>query len=565
MDYKSLKSLVIFHDKQYYSLQQPILSDEEYDGLYDQLVEMEKHQGWKDPDSPTNRIVAAQGKIKHPIPLYSLKKVYSESDIDPLFTVKLPKIDGVNLSAIYENGILQHLLTRGNGEYGESVMHLSKIIKSIPDRVNSEYTFNGEVVTDTEGVENFRNYVAGALGLKSAKIATTRNLRFIVHDVLGMQANYLDRIAVAKSVGFETILDSEYTQYPQDGVVYRTNSYELEQQLGYTSKFPRFAVALKRKEHFSAATFLTDIQWSIGRSGVVTPVGILEPITLDGATVSRVILHNIDFVEQHNLGRGDLVLIERRITPQFVKVLEHSSYPKFSIVDAKAQLGMEIVKKGPKLYVNSEDGYRLVEYFVKTLDIKGLGPASIKTLDITHPSQLYTYTNWALLGKNGEKIKYELSRPKEYATVLAALGIPGVGKETAKLIANNIPKFEDLRNIKDMAIRGIGPVTIEKILSWVEANEDWVVQLPYSLEQQTPAEEVAVRKVAISGKLDMTKKEMGDHLKKFNIVVVDTVSKDLYALIYGGTASEKTKKAEQYGIPIYDYWKTKAIILKGMI
>lgn len=566
MDYKSLKNLVLFHDKRYYDMADPILSDEEYDGLYDQLVEMEKHQNWKDADSPTNRIVAASGKVKHPIPLYSLKKVYDEQEIPEEFReIKLPKLDGVNLSVIYNNGALQHVLTRGNGDYGESVMHLSRVIKGIPINVNSTYTFNGEVVTDTLDAPNFRNYVAGALGLKNAAEAKTRNLRFIVHDVLGMPVNFIDRMAYAKSNGFDTVLDGDYSQYPQDGTVFRINSYDREQELGYTSKHPRFALALKKKEHYSAATSLIDIHWTVGRSGVVTPVGLVEPVVLDSATVSRVILHNIEFVEQNNLGRGDLILIERRITPQFVKVLQSSEYPRFSIVDAKAQLNTEITRKGPKLYVPSEDGYRLVEYFVKTLGIKGLGTANIVNLDLTHPIQLFSISDWSVLGKNGLKIQEELSRPKDYPTVLAALGIPGVGKETAKLIVQHIPKFEDLREIETKVIKGIGPITTKKILSWLETNEDWVLQLPYSLESQ-PEELISTqaRKIVISGKLDMTKKEMAEHLAKFNFKVVDTITKDTYALIYGGEASEKTKKAEQYNIPTYNYWNSKPLILKGM-
>lgn len=567
MDYQSLKKIILYHDKLYYDLGKPVLEDSEYDGLFDQLVEIEKLQGWKDPDSPTVRITASTGKVKHPYRLYSLKKVYERTDVDPQFSIELPKLDGVNLSITYTNGSINTMLTRGDGEYGESVVHLSRVIKGIPVNVKDDLTYVGEVVTDNHDVENFRNYVAGALGLKSAKEAESRNLRFIVHDVLGLEEDYLARMRVARANGFNTVDEGDYSMYPQDGIVYRSKSYALEQELGYTAKYPRFAVALKKKEHFSAVTYLKDIQWAVGRSGVVTPVGIVEPVILDSATVSRVILHNIDFVEQNGLRRGDMVLIERRITPQFVKVVEHSSYEPFTVEDAKTALNMEVQRKGPKLYVNEDNGYRLVEYFVKTLGIKGLGEASIKKLDIQHPSELFGRSDWEVLGKNGLKIQEELARPKDYATVLASLGIPNVGKSTARLIVDNIPKFENLRDISSINIKGIGPSTVESILAWIDVNEDWVLELPYELEEvkQNVPEELSTKKIAISGKLDMTKKELASHLSRHGFSLSDTVTKDCYALISSGEESTKTKQAAKYGIPVYNYWNNRAAILKGII
>jgi DNA ligase (NAD+) len=567
VDYQSLKKIILYHDRLYYDLGKPVLDDSEYDGLFDQLVDMEKLQGWKDADSPTIRITASTGKVKHPNQLYSLKKVYQLADVDSAFTVRLPKIDGVNLSATYSNGSLNTLLTRGNGEYGESVAHLSRVISGIPAKVKQDFTYVGEVVTDNVEVENFRNYVAGALGLKSAKEAQNRNLRFIVHDVLGCGLNYLDRMKLARDNGFSTVDEGDYDKYPQDGIVYRTNLYALEQELGYTSKYPRFAIALKKKEHFSSVTYLKDVQWAVGRSGVVTPVGIVEPVILDGATVSRVILHNIEFIENNKLGRGDMILIERRITPQFVKVVEHSKYARFSMEDAKTALNIEVFRKGPKLYVAEDTGYRLVEYFSKALNIYGLGKASIRILDIRHPSELFGRSDWEVLGKNGLKIQEELYRPKDYATVLAALGIPQVGKSTAKLIVSHIPRFENLRDIATTPIKGIGPSTIESILAWIDVNEDWVLELPYSLEEtsETTKTVESAKKIAISGKLDMTKQELANHLARHGFALSDSVTKDCYALISSGDESTKTKQAAKYGVPVYNYWNNRAAILKGLI
>lgn len=566
MDYKSLKQIVLHHDKLYYDEGQPLIPDSEYDSLFDQLVEMEKLQGWRDPDSPSIRVTATQGKVKHPYKLYSLNKVYKSEDIDPRFTLKTPKLDGVNLSITYTDHNLSLMLTRGDGEKGENVIHLSRMVKGVPLSVKeASITLVGEVVTDNK-VDNFRNYVAGALGLKSAVDAKDKNLRFIVHDVLGVEENYRTRMNLASSLGFTTVLsDEDFSRYPQDGVVYRTDRRELELELGYTSKFPRFAVALKQKEHYSAATTLQDIEWAVGRSGVATPVGILDPVVLDGATVSRVVLHNIDFIEQHNLGAGDSILIERRITPQFVRVLEHSSYPRFTVDDVAVKLNCSVHRVGPKLFVDAKSSYRQVEYFAKILEIKGIGPRNIEKMDITHPLDLFGRDDWKDLGKIGENIEDELCRPKDYATVLAALGIPGVGKNTARLIVQHIPSFDRLSEIAHTPIRGIGHKTIENILTWLEINEDWVYKLPYRLEEseEQVQQEADNRKVCISGKLDMTKGELAEHLGRFGIIVTNGVTKDCYALISSGDTSIKTKRAEQYGVPVLNYWNNRSRILKG--
>lgn len=567
MDYKSLKKIVLYHDKLYYDEGRPILPDSEYDALFDQLVEMEKLQGWKDADSPSIRVTSIRGKVNHPYRLYSLNKVYDASDIDSRFTVETPKLDGVNLSVTYKNRELALMLTRGDGEKGESVMHLSRVIRGVPLTVAQDsLTVVGEVVTDNSDVENFRNYVAGALGLKSAIDAKDKKLRFIVHDVLGTEQNYADRMSLAESYGFTTVLsDEDFSCYPQDGRVYRVPRYEQEQELGHTSKFPRFAVALKQKEHYSAATTLQDVVWAVGRSGVVTPVGIVAPVILDGATVSRVVLHNIEFIEQHNLGRGDSILIERRITPQFVRVLESSNYPRFTMDDVVRSLDCDVYRKGPKLYVEEQSAYRQVEYFVKTLGIRGLGPRNIEKMDITHPLELFGRTDWYVLGKVGENIEDELCRPKDYPSVLASLGIPGVGKNTARLIVSHISKFENLKQIAHTPIRGIGPKTVENILSWLEVNEDWVYELPYRLEETVQEQEQRDnRKVCISGKLDMTKKQLEEHFERFGITVSASLTKDCYALISSGEESSKTRKAEQYGVPVINYWNNKAKILKGL-
>lgn len=567
-DYKSLLETVKYHAALYYDNSKPVLSDKEYDGLYDKLVLLEERQGWADSSSPTMRVGGAKGKVKHPYPLYSLKKVYDKSEIDSSFKVATIKIDGSNLSITYnKDGSLRHVLTRGDGEFGENVTHLLPAIVGIPSTIEATgtvITVTGEAVTDKENVTNFRNFVSGSLGVNKVKDIEDRQLKFIAHDVLGVNKKYTLRMSYAESLGFLSPFNTDCSVYPSDGWVYRVDNYTEEKNLGYTSKYPRFAVALKERGSLTAITTLQDIVWSIGRSGVVTPVAVVEPVVIDDATISRVILHNIEYIENHDLGPGDQIMIERQITPQFVKVLSKSSFARFSVKDAEQQLSMTLTRQGPKLYASASDSKKLVEYFVKQLGVKGLGPKSIDKLNITHPSDLFDeLVDWDLLGKNGSKVLYELGRPKPYETVLASLGIPGVGKATAKVISQKITSFDRLRDIEYESIRGIGTKTVDNILAWLDVNEDWVFKLPYSLEREPERFEEDLIKIAISGKLDMTKDDLRDHLKEYGVLVKEGVTKDLDFLISAGEQTSKTEKAKQYGIPVIDYWKNKNSILKG--
>jgi DNA ligase (NAD+) len=577
MIYKELKTLIQTHSTLYYDDYAPEITDAEFDQLYDKLVAMESAQGWRDHDSPTFRVGGKAGKVTHPYPLYSLRKVYDINEVDTFMDVRLPKIDGTNLSLIYTNGKLTTALTRGNGERGEDVTHLMEGITNIPTRIDThldEVVINGECVTNNE-VDNFRNYVSGALGLKSAKEFAERNIIFIAHDWLGTEINYKARMNIVKNMGFFTVLEDNAWTYPMDGVVYRADSYTKCLRLGYTSKFPKFAVALKERETETAITTLQDVLWVVGRTGTVNPTAVIDPVVLEDATISRVTLHNLGIIEEHNLGLGDMIQIERAggVIPKFLRVIEHSKHGiKITKNHAETTIGMDTKLDGPRLMVADKgniNSSKVLEHFIKTLDIKGLGPASVKKMGLTHPVDLFEDQNWNLLGVNGTKVQAEIERTKTkpYDLVLASLGMTGVGKRASKLIISKIPAFRNLRDIETTDIKGIGPSTIESVLSWLDENEEWVLTLPLQLEQNVTVEEVVgtpARKICITGKLDMTRNQLGDILEKLGFKVTNTVTKDCYALITGGdTTSSKYKKANTMGISVIDYWSSKKNVLSG--
>jgi len=576
MTYEELKELVAHHCHLYYDINRPELSDAEFDQLYDKLVKVETDQGWHDADSPTVRVGGTAGKVRHPYKLYSLRKVYDEEEIEDKFIVETPKMDGANLTIIYKNGKPSMALTRGNGEFGEDVSHLIPGILGIPELIAGDVAVNGECVTDNE-VDNFRNYVSGALGLLDLEEFRSRNIRFIAHELLGVAMNYTNKMKVLSASLFHTVFDEELcSKYPQDGLVYRIDDWRECERLGYTSKYPRFAVALKEKESLTATTTLQDVIWVVGRTGTVNPTGIVDPVELDGATVSRVTLHNIEFIESHDLGLGDLIQIERAggVIPKFNRVLQHSQHNlKIKQRHAEESIGHALRKVGPKLFVTDASQHstsKLLEHFIKTLEIKGLGPASVSKMGLLHPIDLFDNQDWSLLGANGEKVVAEIerSKTKPYELVLASLGIPGVGKRASKLIVKHIPSFDRLREIETVQIHGIGPKTVENLLVWLDTNEEWVYGLPLRLEQNQSidfeSDSDEVRKICITGKMDMTRNELAEVLESKGFKVTNTVTKDCYALITAGdTSSSKYKKAISSGIKVVDYWENRTEVLNG--
>jgi DNA ligase (NAD+) len=573
--YNSLKETVKKHCHLYYDLSNPEISDAEFDKLYDELVELEKAQGWKDSDSPTLKVGGSPGKVTHPYKLYSLRKVYNPEEVPREYTVKSPKIDGSNITVIYKNNKLALALTRGDGERGDDVTHLVRYISNLPSETHTkDLVVNGECVTDND-VTNFRNYVSGSLGLNDAMEFKSRNIKFIAHDLLGSKHDYLERIKLLSTNGFTTVMDESVEKYPTDGLVYRLNKQVDCMRLGYTSKYPRFAVALKTSKTNTVTTILEDVVWAVGRTGTVNPTGIIAPVVIEDATITRVTLHNLEQIEKSNLGLGDTIEIERAggVIPKFLKVVKHSEHNnKITINHAEKYIGKPLVRAGPKLRLESGEGdsIKYLENYISVMNIRGLGPASVAKMKFTHPTDLYKEDiNWNKLGANGIKVRDEVKKSKlvPYSTVLAALGIPGVGKSTAKLIVAHIPSFHLLKEIEYTNIKDIGGKTIKGIIEWLHENEEWVLQLPVQLEEAPKTEyDDKITTVCISGKLDMTKADMQALLTEAGYEVLNAVTKKCDILLSDGNVkSLKYQKALSLGIKIVNYWDNRINVLKGKL
>lgn len=574
MNYKELKAEVLCHNKLYYDDASPKISDADYDKLYDSLVEFEKRQGFKDWDSSTNRVGHSAGKVKHPHRLYSLEKTYDERDIKPAFNIKTRKLDGACVAHVFNNGKYVKSITRGDGEYGEDVSHLfSYRYDDITICFQDLISIVGECIT-FKNVDNYRNYVAGAMGLDSVTEFKSREIEFFAHDVLGMDLSYTERLAELKPF-FKSVLDEDLVKYiPSDGIVYRINDFATCQKLGYTSKYPKFAIALKTREVETAETRLQEVIWAVGRTGAVNPTGIVAPVIIGGATVSRLTLHNIAFIEDNDICIGDKIEIERagEIIPKYLRTIEQSPIRiKITKQSAEESIEAKVKRVGPKLFVadGSVNNEKILLNYASQMDIQGLGPASITKLGLVHISDLYSDVDWSILGANGVKVAQEVeySKTKPYEKVLAGLGIPSVGLSLAKKIIQKIPKFSDLHMIEYEKIEKVGPKITEKILIWLDENGDWVKKLPVQLEANaTNMEVISKRSICITGKLDRTRKEMTEILEGFGYEVKSSVTKSTYALISDGKeVSSKTATAEKYGIKIVNYFDNKSAILEGII
>ncbi len=381
---EKLRDEIRRHDHAYYILDNPEISDKEYDKLYQRLKTLEEQNpDIVTPDSPTQRVSGAPlkafGQVRHAVPMLSLDNTYSAEDVHawldrvkkilgdhPTDFVLNPKIDGLSLSLVYANGVLQQASTRGDGVVGEDVTANARTIKAIPLKLRNtpaeEFEVRGEVYMELadfqkmneqlteagqEPFANARNSAAGSLRQKDSRITATRPLKFFAHSYADRGGihfkNYTDFLKACEAAGIpvakplltvnsiEGVLksclkmqaDRDKLPFEIDGVVVRINSLEQQRILGFTAKSPRYAFAYKFPAK-QATTKVLNVIHSVGRTGVITPAAQLEPVECGGVMISNATLHNYDEVKRLDVRVGDTVLIERagEVIPKVVKVIE---------------------------------------------------------------------------------------------------------------------------------------------------------------------------------------------------------------------------------------------------
>ena len=661
----------------YYVLNNPVMSDGEYDKLFNELKEIEKNYSELIFSfSPTQRVTGtpdnAFTQVEHKQRMYSLDNSESLEDIQKwieknekltdlnLFPITVePKIDGLAISLIYKDNILQQGLTRGDGIIGEDVTHNIRTIKNIPlklpDGFNNEFEIRGEIympsssfdelnkqkVSDkkkleellsieknqlsemqkeqirnlrSEGVSEFinsRNAAAGSLRQKNSEITATRDLRLLAYQLIQhgeqKQLPYSEQISKMKLFGFNTnnifeaknikeiksYLDNiessrNKLEFQIDGAVLKVNSTQIQDELGYTAKSPRWALAYK----FSAeeqTTKILDIKLQVGRTGAITPVAVLDPVNVGGALISFATLHNPDEIKRKDLRINDFVIVKRAgdVIPEVVSSIKERRDKSQKVWEMQkicpcGEFKIEFVKdeKVPRCsgFQNCKIAKKetLIFFASKSgLDIDGLGRETVEVLisnnlvqsfedfyNLTF-EQLIVLPQWKDKKTNNLLEAISKSISSHPYDLLSALGIRYIGNQTAKLLLNSFGSLNEVFNASTERIEGIHGLSTSvasSLKEWYERSENKLLlqrlkEIGFNTDQKIETTKGVFngRTFVLTGTLvNYSRQEATSIVESFGGIVTSSVSKNTNFVVAGEKAGSKLEKAKKLGLEIID-------------
>lgn len=634
-------------DYNYHTLDNPTITDQEYDKYLRELFEIEAaHPDWVRDDSPTQhaggKIIEGFNKVTHKIPMMSLSDVFSESEviafderirkegITPEYMCEL-KIDGLSVSLLYEDGKLVRAATRGDGTTGEDITHNAKTIKVIPlklkEKVNIEV--RGEIFMNKETLvklneerkkhnqpllQNCRNAAAGSIRQLDSKVAASRKLdNFIYHLPNPLDYNlhtHAEAIDYMTRLGFKTNPNNrlvkniseviEYIEekakqrptlpYDIDGIVIKVNSIEQQQKLGYTAKYPKWATAYKFPAE-EVLTKLTDIIFTVGRTGQITPNAVLEPVIVAGSTISRATLHNEDYVKEKDLKIGDIVSIRKAgdVIPEVVKVKKERRTGKekdFEMITTCPMCNTNLVKKeGQVDYYcpNKKCPARSIESLIHfasrdAMNIDGLGDRIMEDFYNFHfigtIADIYSLKNHeqdlTRLEGYGDKSVTNLlnaiedSKKNSLERLLFGLGIPHVGAKTAKILAKRYKELDSLMAASEeelTTIPDIGGIIAKSVVEYfndnhhrsiVEELKEIGLNTKYLGQEVEENSEFNGKTFVLTGSLQLfTREEAEEKIEQLGGKAASSVSKKTSAVIVGANPGSKYEKAKELGIPIW--------------
>lgn len=620
---KELIKLLKFHDK-LYNESRPIISDTEYDKLYFELRDLEQATGIIYPDSPTQTIhydtVNALEKVEHNHPMLSLDKTQNWNEFMQYFDNKdvigMLKLDGLTCSLHYKNGQLIAAETRGDGATGENILHNARVIKNIPQTIGfkGDYIVDGEVICTRRDFEpfsteytNIRNFASGSIRLLDSRECQKRNLCFIVWNVIaGDNSNsFMTRLEGAAQLGFDIVpwvssfdwdakefllAEAEKYGYPIDGLVGRFDDIAYGESLGRTSHHSKSAFAFKFDDE-KYQTKVIDIDWTMGRTGQITPVAVFAPIEIDDTIVTRASLHNLSIMEALGLRykyTKVLVVKANQIIPQIAQVLPYTweIAEPFEIPSVCPICGqptsIKTSESGAKeLYCeNPQCEGKLInrlDHFAskKGLDIKGLSKATIAVLleqgwlnSCLDIFLLYKYADkWKKLSGFGEKSVEKILAAIESAKnctldkFIAALGIPLIGTAQSKELCKYISSYgefrEKINNQFNFAeYNGFAEAKTSSLLNfdYSEADEIYKFLNCGDIVEEKLEPSLAGIKVVITGTVHEFKNrnELAAAISARGGQVVSAISKNVNYLINNdvNSTSAKNLAAQRAGIPI---------------
>ncbi|WP_342986670.1 NAD-dependent DNA ligase LigA [Streptococcus parasanguinis] len=640
---KELVELLNRYAYEYYTKDAPSVSDSEYDQLYRELVELETaHPDEILPESPTHRVggVVLKGftKYQHQYPLYSLQDAFSREELeafDQRVRKEFPsisyvcelKIDGLSISLTYENGVLVTGATRGDGSVGEDITENLKRVKDIPlvlpepvnitvrgecymprasfDRVNQIRQENGE-----PEFANPRNAAAGTLRQLDTTIVAKRNLATFLYQEVSptdqsSQEGVLEKLArLGFVVNQERVLAEDMEQiwdfiqkvaqlrddlpYDIDGIVIKVNDLAVQEELGFTVKAPKWAVAYKFPAEEKEAKILS-VDWTVGRTGVVTPTANLTPVQLAGTTVSRATLHNVDYIAEKDIHQDDTVIVykagdiipavlrvvkDKRVSDQALAIPTHCPSCQSELLHFEDEVALRCIN--PLCPAQIKEG---LNHFASrdAMNITGLGPAVVEKLfaaqlveDVTGIYRLTVEDLLTLEGfkeKSAEKLYEAIQASKENSAekLLFGLGIRHVGSKVSQIL---LQEFHDLDQLatadpeRIASIDSLGMVVAESLKRYfaqegskrlLQELKEAGVNMTYLGEKVAADAALSGMTVVLTGKLErLTRSEAKAKLESLGAKVTGSVSKKTDLVVAGSDAGSKLTKAQELGIQVED-------------
>jgi len=643
-----------YHCYRYYVLDSPVISDEEYDKLYQRLKELEDKYHYILPDSPTQRVGAPPldkfEKVKHTEPMLSLDNAFSHEDVREFdkrvkrllgtdknieYTVE-PKYDGLAIELSYRKGFLYKASTRGDGYEGEDVTQNIKTIKSVPLKIENVQDIpelidiRGEVYMDIDEFENLnkerekmgepvfanpRNAAAGSVRQLDPSITASRKLHLACYGIGAVKGiefktqqeliTWLEKSrfpipVIVKTVkGIEKVIEAikeieekrKTFPFETDGAVIKVNDFSLQKALGVKTREPRWAIAYKFPAH-QGTTKIVDIQGSVGRTGVITPFAIFEPIKIGGVTVTRSTLHNWDEIERKDIRIGDTVIVERAgdVIPHVIGVIKEKrtgKEKKVPIPERCPVCGAKAVREEGEVAVRcigiscpAQVQERIIHFASRqAMDIEGLGEKNVELL--YSKGLIKTFVDLYKLKKEdiinlprfAEKSAQNLinaiekSKTTTLSRFLFALGILHVGEYASKLIARNFEKLEDLFYVKPeeiLKIKQIGEKIAHSVSDFFNDSENIktlktlkslglkITNPDYigKTKEQRPLEG---KTFVITGTLPKPRNEIEELIERLGGHASSSVSKNTNYVIVGEEPGSKLQKAQKLGVKTISY------------
>ncbi|WP_455442465.1 NAD-dependent DNA ligase LigA [Streptococcus parasanguinis] len=640
---KELVELLNRYAYEYYTKDTPSVSDSEYDRLYRELVELETaHPDEILPESPTHRVggVVLKGftKYQHQYPLYSLQDAFSREELevfDQRVRKEFPsisyvcelKIDGLSISLTYENGVLVTGATRGDGSVGEDITENLKRVKDIPlvlpepvnitvrgecymprasfDRVNQIRQENGE-----PEFANPRNAAAGTLRQLDTKIVAKRNLATFLYQEVSptdqsSQEGVLEKLArLGFVVNQERVLAEDMEQiwdfiqkvaqlredlpYDIDGIVIKVNDLAVQEELGFTVKAPKWAVAYKFPAEEKEAKILS-VDWTVGRTGVVTPTANLTPVQLAGTTVSRATLHNVDYIAEKDIHQDDTVIVykagdiipavlrvvkDKRVSDQALAIPTQCPSCQSELLHFEDEVALRCIN--PLCPAQMKEG---LNHFASrdAMNITGLGPAVVEKLFaaqlVEDVAGIYRLTVEDLLTlegfkeKSAEKLYEAIQASKENSAekLLFGLGIRHVGSKVSQILLQEFHDIDQLATAdpeRIASIDSLGMVVAESLKRYfaqegskrlLQELKEASVNMAYLGEKVAADAALSGMTVVLTGKLErLTRSEAKAKLESLGAKVTGSVSKKTDLVVAGSDAGSKLTKAQELGIQVED-------------